>query len=268
MKQTKAQEELKKVIELFQKGEIGEYIAHSYFPIPNIPCSKWSLKNRIIMSINGTSDARGFVQWKQIGRKVKKGSKAFYILGPVKRKIKTVDERTDEEKESSMVVGFTSIPVFKVEDTEGDSLDYEVPDLPDFPLLDVAYKFGLEVKTGFFTGAVFGYYSSKRKLIQLNTKEEIVFFHELAHAAHDRIYNLRSLPKWYKEVVAELTAVVLGRMYGLTWEKISGLSYTYIESYARKAKKSPVKACLEVIDDIEKILNLIFETEEALKKVA
>ena len=43
MKQSKAKEELKKVIELFQNGEIGEYIALSYFPIPNIPCSKWSL---------------------------------------------------------------------------------------------------------------------------------------------------------------------------------------------------------------------------------
>ena len=268
MKQSKAKEELKKVIELFQNGEIGQYIALSYFPIPNIPCSKWSLKNRLIMNINGTFDSRGFQQWKQIGRKVKKGSKAFYILGPVKRKIKTVDDETDEEKENCMVIGFTSIPVFRVEDTEGDSLDYEIPDVPDLPLLEVAHKFGLKVKAGFLTGSTFGYYSRKRQLIQLNTKEEIVFFHELAHAAHDRIVTISGLPQWHKEVVAELTAVVLGRMCGLTWEKISGQAYSYIESYARKAKKSPVKACLEVIDDIEKILNLIFETEETLKKVA
>jgi len=268
MKQNKAKEELKKVIDLFQKGEIGEYIALSYFPIPNIPCSQWSLKNRLIMSINGTFDSRGIRQWNKIGRKVKKGSRAFYILGPVKRMIKAEDDKADEEKDNYMIVGFTSIPVFRVEDTEGDSLDYEIPDIPDLPLLEVAHRFGLKVKTGFLTSSILGYYSRKRQLIQLNTKEEIVFFHELAHAAHDRIVNISELPKWQREVVAELTAVVLGRMFGLTWEKISGQAYTYIESYASKAKKSPVKACLEVIDDIEKILNLIFETEEALKNVA
>ena len=41
MKQNKAKEELKKVIELFQKGEIGEYIALSYFPIPNMSSFKF-----------------------------------------------------------------------------------------------------------------------------------------------------------------------------------------------------------------------------------
>jgi hypothetical protein len=186
----------------------------------------------------------------------------------MKRKMKTVDDKTDEEKENYVIVGFTSIPVFRVEDTEGDSLDYEIPDLPDLPLMEVAYKFGLNIKAGFLTGSTLGYYSRERQLIQLNTKEEIVFFHELAHAAHDRVVNISGLPKWQREVVAELTSVVLGRMCGLTWEKISAQAYSYIESYARKANKSPVKACLEVIDDIEKILNLIFETEKALKKVA
>jgi hypothetical protein len=216
---------------------------------------------------SATFDARGFQQWKQVGRKVKKGSKAFYILGPVKRKIKVTDDGTEEEKESCLVVGFTSIAVFRVEDTEGDSLNYDIPDVPDFPLLDVAHRFGLEVKSGFFTGSSLGYYSPERKLIQLNTKEEIVFFHELAHAAHDRIVDIRTLPQWHREVVAELGAVVLGRMCGLKWEKISGQAYSYIESHAQKAEKSPVTACLEVIDHIEKILNLIFETE-AVKKVA
>jgi hypothetical protein len=260
----KAKEQLTKVIESFQNGDIGKFIALSYFPFPNIPCSKWSLKNRLIMNMYGTSDARGFQQWQQINRKVKKGSKAFYILGPVTKKTTQIDEVTQEEKDSFILIGFKYIPVFAIESTEGDSLDYEPPHVPELPLFDVAKQFDLEVKAGFFNGSTFGYYSSSKNLIQLNTKDEIVFFHELAHAAHDRVTpNMSKLPKWKREVVAELSAVVLGLMCGLKWDEISGQAYDYIESYAKANQKSAVNACLEVIDDIEKILNLIFAYKQS-----
>ena len=265
----KAKEQLMKVIESFKSGDIGKFIALSYFPFPNIPCSKWSLRNRLIMNLAGTYDARGFQQWQQINRRVKKGAKALYILGPVTKKIKVVDQLTQEEKDSFVIVGFKSIPVFAVEDTEGNTLDYELPVVPELPLLDVAKRFGLEVRAGFFNGSVFGYYSPQKALIHLNTKEEIVFFHELAHAVHDRITDISKLPKWKSEVVAELTATVLALMCGLKWETISGQAYGYIESYAKTSKKSALDACLEVVDDIEKILDLIYGTEgKAIKKIA
>jgi hypothetical protein len=50
--------------------------------------------------IAGTEDARGFKQWKEVNRYVKKGAKAFVILAP--RFIKNgAKEEEDREKDLS-----------------------------------------------------------------------------------------------------------------------------------------------------------------------
>jgi hypothetical protein len=62
----------------------------------------------------GYSDARGFRQWEQARRRVRKGEKAFHILAPVIRKV--VDEAGDAKL---IVVGFKGVPVFGLEQTDG-----------------------------------------------------------------------------------------------------------------------------------------------------
>ncbi len=84
------------------------------------PCEKWSANNKLIMELNGTEDARGYQQWREVGRQVKQGSKAFYILGPVMPKEKNLAE-------SPKPVSFTRIPVFKIEDTELAKIDTTQP---------------------------------------------------------------------------------------------------------------------------------------------
>src|SRR5689334_19781216 len=54
------------------------------------PCRRWSWRNQLIVAVRGYSDARGFRQWEQVGRRVKKGEKAFRILSPVTGRV--VDE--------------------------------------------------------------------------------------------------------------------------------------------------------------------------------
>jgi len=78
----KVKKALEGIVQRFKEGDIPQAIAYSMFPIPNIPASKWSLLNRTLMLISGTSDARGFRQWKEAERYVKKGSKSFSILAP------------------------------------------------------------------------------------------------------------------------------------------------------------------------------------------
>ena len=103
----------------------------------------------------------------------------------------------------------------------------------------------------------YGYFSKDRKEIGLATREESVFFHELAHAAHQRIaVDFMQIETWHKEVVAELTAAVLCRMVGKT-SKYMGNHYQYITHHATEANVSPVRACLAVIGDVEKVLGLI-----------
>src|SRR4051794_28838859 len=59
-------------------------------------CRRWSWGNQLLVILSGFTDARGFNQWQEVGRSVKKGEKAFYILAPVTQKVK--DKATGEER--------------------------------------------------------------------------------------------------------------------------------------------------------------------------
>lgn len=208
------------------------------------------------MFLSGTADARGFRQWNDVNRYVKKGAKAIYILVPriEKRKIET-DDGDDEEQE--ILRGFLAKPVFRVEDTEGDPLDYHHIKLPELPLIETAQEWGISVKAVPGNYRYYGYFSQARKEIGLASKDETVFFHELAHAAHFRIRGkTESRDNWKDEIIAELVAAVLCKMVGKS-SRYLGNNYKYIQHYAEKQNLSPVKACLKVIRDVEMVLDLI-----------
>lgn len=250
------------ILEKFRTGEVPQAVAMSMFPIPDLPSSKWSLLNRTLMFFAGTQDARGFRQWVQAGRKVKKGSKALRILVPC---FKTVEnEETGEEKQ--ILRGFVAGPVFRVEDTEGEPLDYENAELPELPFKQRAEEWGLTVKAIPGNHTHYGHYSGMRKEICLASKEESVFFHELAHAAHEKVNGkLKSGQDPFQEIVAELSAQALCRMAGKDSRDTLGNSYKYIEAYAEKLKVSPYTACVKVLSDTEKVLSLILKGEEPMK---
>ncbi len=253
----KVKQALQSIIERFENGNIPDVVAYSTFPIPNIPAAKWSLLNRMLMFISGTSDARGFRQWQEVGRHVKIGSKAFTILAP--RFIKKQPE--DEHDGLVILAGFLSIPVFRVEDTEGEPLDYQKIELPELPLIEVAQQWGISVKSIPGNYYYFGCFSQEQKEIALATKEESVFFHELAHAAHERILGeLKKGQDWKQEIVAELSAAALCKIVGKT-TKFLGNNYQYIERCAMQAKLTPWQASLKVMSDVEKVLNLILRRE-------
>ena len=79
----KVKKALDGILQRFKTGNIPEALAYATFPIPNIPASKWSLLNRTLMFISGTNDARGYRQWQDVERYVKKGSKSITILAPL-----------------------------------------------------------------------------------------------------------------------------------------------------------------------------------------
>jgi antirestriction protein ArdC len=242
------------IVEKFKSGEIPEAIAMATFPAVNVPSGKWSFLNRTLMFISGTGDARGFRQWKEVKRKVKKGAKAIYILVPCFRK--EINEETGEEKNALRY--FKAMPVFTVEDTEGEKLDYELLEVPNLPLIDRAREWGLSVKAMPGNCRYYGYYSSQRKEIAIASPEEKVFFHELAHAAHDRVKgNIKNGQDPFQEIVAELSAQALCRLTGHEADGSFGHSYRYIEGYAEKMKMTPHAACLKVLSETEKVLKLI-----------
>ncbi len=256
----KVKQALQSIVESFENGDIPEIIAYSTFPIPNIPAAKWSLLNRMLMFIAGTDDARGFRQWQEAKRHVKRGAKAFTILAP--RLIKKNSDNEDDKDERMVLAGFLNIPVFRVEDTEGEPLDYQKIELPELPLMEVAQRWGISIKA--IPGNYFyaGCFSQERKKIALATKEESIFFHELAHAAHQRILGeLQKGQDWRQEIIAELSAAALCRIVGKT-SKYLGNSFRYIEKYAAQAGLTPRQGCMGVMSEVEKVLNLILEREK------
>jgi len=208
----------------------------------------------------GTSDARGFRQWKEVGRWPKKGSKAFYILSPKHRKVK--EEETEEEK--IILTGFIPVPIFRFEDTEGKEL--EKPDLTPKqlpPLFEVAQRLEVEVRYHSYQGQAYGAYSPSQKTIKLATHDEKVFFHELAHAAHEHVAGkLRGGQHWDQEIVAELSAATLMHLYGRKPQ--DGRAYQYICRYAEQAGQDVGQACYRVINKVQKVLDLILNTQQQL----
>ena len=150
------------LVESFKSGKIPAAVAMASFPIPDIPSSKWSFTNRTLMFLSGTADARGFRQWKEVNRWVKKGSRAIYILVPCMKK--EIDEKTGEEKER--LYYFKPSAVFMREDTDGEPLDYEQIELPDLPLAERAEAWGISVKAIPGNYRYNGYYSSDRHEIK------------------------------------------------------------------------------------------------------
>lgn len=243
---------LDSVLEEFKSNNIPEKIAILKFPAVHVPSNKWSLLNQLIMIFHGTKDARGFRQWKEAKRHVKKGSKAFQILVPCFKKI-------HEEDTDKSLAYFTTGNVFRVEDTEGEQLDYEKLKLPDLPLIDVAKKWGIKVEAIGGNIDCFGYYKPSFNIIALATPSEKVFFHELTHVADEKANGkLKSGQDPIQEIVAEFGAQALCRMVGKDPDT-TGNSYHYIEGYAKEVNLTVYSACLKVMTRVDKALNLILK---------
>jgi len=131
---------LDSILERFQTGDIPEAIAYSMFPFPDVPSAKWSLLNRTLMFLSGTMDARGYKQWQNVNRYVKKGSKALYIIVPY---LKVVQDDMEERKYT--LTGFGVKAVFRVQDTKGSDLEYENIELPDVPLMKRAEEWRIPI---------------------------------------------------------------------------------------------------------------------------
>jgi antirestriction protein ArdC len=246
---------LDKILAAFESGEIPDAVAIASFPIPDIPSARWSCRNRTIAALSGSCDLRGYRQWLSCKRYVKSGSKAVYILSPC---IFKKDEDQEVDEDTKVVKFFKATPVFRVEDTDGEPLHYKEPTLPELPLLDRARELGVSVKAIHGNLQYYGFYAPDRKEIALATPSEKTFFHELSHAADHIIKgNLKRGQDALQEVTAELSAAILARMVGKSIEDTTGNSYQYIKRYAEKLRISPHQACLSVLSQTEKILNLI-----------
>ena len=228
------------------------------------PCRKWSWRNQLISAIRGHNEARGFRQWEQIGRRVRKGEKAFRILSPLVKK--GSDEESGEERFA--VYGFRGTPVFGLGQTEGKPLPIRADEtrawLDSLPLRGVADAWGLSVEA--FNGEGGGYLGVYRhgSGIALGVKNLSTWCHELVHAADDRNGKLKGR-KVRREMVAELGGAVLLRILGYEADADLGGCWEYIQRYAGDEKIDVLAACGRVLDRTCDAVALILNSAEELQ---
>jgi len=250
----KAQSSINRVIEKFKSGDISSITQVARTKLdPNAPVYRWSLSNKVLAIIQaGELDCRGYRQWQDVGRQVKKGAQAVYIVRP-----HTVINERDEDGETIKdvaCIGFSTVPVFAASNTEGEGeiLGYTPQELP--PLIEVAKKFGIAVEYVPVTGERLGDSDIKGNKIRLGSKDPSVFFHELTHAIHARIDGgLKGGQHTDQETVAEFTATVLMDFYGLGDH--SGNAWRYISHYA----KDPLVAITRAMGTVEQVLEQLLD---------
>jgi hypothetical protein len=248
--QNHIKEAMDTLLKIFENGNL-EKVAHAIFRGEDVPADKWSFLNRLLMYCNDTDDARGFNQWKQVGRYIKKGSKAFYILAPMFKKL--IDEKTSEEIQ--ILAGFRAVPVFRFEDTDGAPLIKEniKLDIP-FEFNGIIQELGLKIDAVRFNGKVYGSYNPGRKEIRLASPEIDIFLHELSHAVDDKLNGLKAGQQKDQEVTAEFSGAVIGYLMG--YKVPLGNVKEYIEHYS-------FDELLTCLGRIEKIVHFVIDRTKA-----
>ena len=252
----RAEESMRKVLQQFKSGDLSPITRVARIQLSeDAPSSKWSLANRVLAYVqSGELDCRGFRQWEQVGRLVKKGERAVHILRPVM--VRKRKEDSEELEEKYACIGFSTVPVFAASTTEGScQLAVYIP-VKYPPLYEVDQKLGVSVE--YVPVSIDKLVDCKidGSKIRLGSTDPRIFFHELSHAIHAKIDGeLKPGQQQTQETVAELTAAVLMDLYG--FEDTTGNAWNYIKSYSEE----PLLAITKALGTVEKVLQVIIDLE-------
>jgi hypothetical protein len=220
----------------------------------NIPCQKWSFLNQFLVFLARTCDARGIRQWEKVGRRLVKGCKALYILVPMIIKVPE-DEKDASKKDTVKLSGYKAMPVFRVEDTVGDPLDYEAKlnnfDPSSFPLINVAKKLGIKIEAALTKDYYGAFYINENKIV-MGTDDPQTFLHELSHAIDHLLPNYKQ-NLTLNEIVAELSSAFLGSLYGVKIDINNTIAY--IQGYNGKA--DIINNIMQSLQRVEEIYNYV-----------
>jgi N-terminal domain of anti-restriction factor ArdC/IrrE N-terminal-like domain len=165
---------------------------------------KYSFNNILLIQSQRNGEATrvaGFNTWRSLGRSVRKGEKAIWILAPIKRKAGNDDDTPDEQRENVRVItGFRPAAVFDIAQTDGDDLpeicrrlDGDDPNGAYEHLATVASGLGYRVEVSDFPGTANGDCTFAQRRIRVRdglapAQKVKTLAHEIAHAMlHDGI---------------------------------------------------------------------------------
>lgn len=259
-----------RILEAFQAGELPKALAPIFIQRRDgVPCRAWSWSNQVLVALHGHGDARGFRQWEQVGRHVRKGQHGFPILVPCTKRFESTDAETGEKAERTAVYGFKATIVFGLAQTDGAELPPTDPAaaawIESLPLLDVAREWGLSVETyNGRAGASLGRYRHGEG-IALGVENLSTWCHELCHAADDRLGQLTERGQnWRSETVAELGGAIVLEILGHEADADRGGCWEYVSAYARDAGLDPLVACQRALKRTCDAVALMLSTAEQL----
>lgn len=276
-KKEETRAEMEKIIDdLLNSANISGFMDKKLFKFPTtVPCSKWSMLNQFRMFMLNSMDCRGFKQWNLVGRSVKKGSHCVHILVPIFKEFPS-KEKTDSKGDPVKVryiAYFKQVPVFRVEDTDGERLDYQdaldevhamTPEA--LPLYEIAEQMNIPVtydmssaEYGSYSYSLFGDEPEERK-IRLCTDAEQTFYHELSHAIDHELFegDFGKADRGLKEITAEFSACYLASKYGAE----ANMKYTreYVRAWSKT--KPPVDQLLKCLNRAVNIALYIEDKKE------
>lgn len=273
------------VLEAFRAGAIpraaAQVVLHARSD-SDYPARHWSRRNRFLAALRGHTDARGFQQWKEVGRSVRKGERAVFILAPTFHRIEDPEDVQEGEEPGTLALaGFVPVAVFGFIQTEGEPLASESPEaaaalVESLPLLDVAKAWGIEVEAipielicpgtlGVYLHCQDGSEITDQRIL-LASENLSIWAHELVHAAHARLGKLQGAPKPEKEAVAQLGATILLEVLGFREESDRGFTWLYLQSFAADHSASASLAlALRMVEEACECVETILATAEALE---
>jgi antirestriction protein ArdC len=195
----------------------------------------YSFSNVLLIAAQSPTATRiaGFHTWRNLGRTVRRGEKAIWILAPM---IYKKDQEHAEDSRAE-IRGFKFVPVFDVSQTEGDELPSICHRLSGDDahrhfddLVAVARSLEFTVEEVQLEGAMNGRCSHVVRRIQIEcrnapTQNVKTLAHELAHAILHESVESRSLA----ELEAESTAFVVCHKLGVDSARYS---FGYVASWA------------------------------------
>ena len=207
----------------------------------------------------------GMKKWNSLGRKVRKGERAIWILVPWLKKIEVkVKSETDsnsekeETKTEKVLKGFIMRPVWDVSQTEGKPLPEDLAPLPAPEVkgsvsLEELYRRLIEtspvpVKETSLPYNEYGFAVVKgERHIRINNAHDlktriVTFFHEMAHIETPE----KVKGKEERDVIAETVAYILADMYGIDNLKGSAV-------YLGRFESRPIEFMEYVVGIVERI---------------
>jgi hypothetical protein len=213
---------------------------------------RFSFMNQVWLALQGSSGHTAtFKGWRRLGRTVVKGAKAVSVLKPIVVPKKDAAGNIIKAADGSpvtMLVGFTTLNQFKVEDT-ADLKTGERGFTPPPPPVDVSASFegwqhlipalerDFKVRIGFDSESMpegangFFRYSDRQIVVRVGERSSGAVFRTLCHElAHSYLHGEASHDdRSVRELEAESTAAVVCRALGLATDTYS---FNYVAVWA------------------------------------